>query len=466
MKLYLLIFFSTLPAVAATLSLEDYLGRVAGDNSGVLASEKIAEASEGGKAQSYLLTAPSFFAEARSTEDKSPTLLGELQGTYRKNQTFTTGLQFRSLYGFNGRAFIAGEQQGIFGSSFIEPGKNEVYFQSSNLEVSVPLWQGFMGNTVRLERDRILTSAQAEKSLAEFEKQGTLIEAELSYLRLAKLHREIEVIEELVRQGERLVSFSRQKVSQRLLEITNLKESEAALSARRLELEARRAEKRDAEKVFQSFLEAESLTEIELEPLERLFEKSKILERIPVRKDLEAQALALESDQAVLSATDESLKPRLDLSARAATFNQQSNFNDSQRCRSANDCSLYSVGVYLEVPLDRESVSKSRAAIAGRLKARELTFKRVEYDSGIEFKRLHQQLELTRKQIGFAEDLVKIQNERLREERKRQTFGRGSTFDVIRSEQDHSQSILNDLQIRYAYLEAATRLKSFAEKKP
>jgi outer membrane protein TolC len=163
--------------------------------------------------------------------------------------------------GFDTRAYISGDKQGTFGSSFIESGKDEVYFQGSNLEVSIPLWQGFLGKSLELEKSKVLSQSKAENSIANYQKQQLIVEAELSYLRLSKIQNEIEILQELVKQGERLASYAGRKVEQRLLEVTNLKESQAALSARPLQLESKIAEKTNVTKEFLSFIQANNLQE-------------------------------------------------------------------------------------------------------------------------------------------------------------------------------------------------------------
>lgn len=464
-KLLLLLLFSE-ASFGSSLSLSNYLEMVVSENTNIESSDRMIEASTSGKAQSSLVNSPSFFLDARTTEDKSPTLIGELQGTYRKNQSFATGFNFRSNLGINTKAYLSGDRQGIFGSSFIESGKNEVYFQGSNLEVSIPLWQGFLGRSLELEKSKVLSQSQAENANANYQKQQLLVEAELSYLRLSKIQNEIEILEELVKQGERLALYAERKVQQRLLEVTNLKESQAALSARRLQLESKLAEKSNVTKEFLSFIQAKNLQDhYEVENLDSVFEKMKVNDRLPSRLDIKAQASALEVDRAQLLEANEYLKPKLELSSRYSTFNQQSNFNDSRRCISQNDCSVFSVGVYFEIPLEQKNLSEVESAIANRLRARELMFQRAKYDSTVEFDRLVNQIDLGRRQLGFSENLVKIQKQRLDEERKRQNFGRGSTFDVIRAEQDHSQSLLSDVEIKHFLLESNARMKLFEEKK-
>lgn len=465
MKKMILLLLISEASFGSSLSLSNYLQMVGSEHSSIESSNKMIESSGAGKAQSSLVNSPRFFMEARTTEDKSPTLLGELQGTYRKNQSFATGFSFQSELGFDARAYVSGDKQGTFGSSFIESGKEEVYFQGSNLELSIPLWQGFLGKSLELEKSKILSQSVAENANAKYQKQQLLVEAELSYLRLAKLQNEIEILRELVKQGERLAAYAEKKVGQRLLEVTNLKESQAALSARQLQFESKLAEKSDATKEFLSFIQANNLQDqYEVERLDSIFEGMRTQERIPSRLDIKVQASALEVDRAQLLEATESLKPKLELTSRYSSFNQQSNFNDSRRCISQNDCSILSFGVFFEIPLELNNLSEVRSAISNRLRARELMLHRAKYDSKAEFDRLVNQIDLGRKRLSFSEDLVKIQKQRLQEERRRQNFGRGSTFDVIRAEQDHSQSLLSDIEIKHFLLESNARLKLFEEK--
>lgn len=113
------------------------------------------------------------------------------------------------------------------------------------------------------------------------------------------------------------------------------------------------------------------------------------------------------------------------------------------------------------MPLDFGSVNDARSAADFRVKAREASLIRARSESDTQLVRLQRSLELIDQQIVASDGLIKAQQDRLAEERKRQKLGRGSTFDIIRAEQDLSQSELYLIQLQFSKLEALSSLRIF-----
>lgn len=417
------------------------------------------------KSQSNLLTSPQFFVTGQSSKDKSPTLLGELQGTERRNQGVQSGIQTNTAFGVQGRLYFSHDNQQTLGSSFIPVGQESIDLQSYNLELKIPVWQNGFGRDVRSQRRAIQAQAEAEKFQASFEAQSTLQRAETAYYRLAKLQSEKEVLLRLVDQGNKLTSWAKEKVGSRLLEKSNLTESIAAKASRDLELRAKDLEYQDALREFNSLRQFPLDTQVALSAINDLVEKkSKFLppQITESRIDVKAQERAIEAEKENLKRSKELLKPRLDITGKLASFTKQSDINDTRRCTDVNACSQVVVGLTFEMPLDFSNTEKAASSANQKIEAREAALARARIDSADGLSRIQKSLELIDQQIIASRELLKAQENRLKEERNRQKLGRGSTFDVIRAEQDFSQSELALIQIYFAKLQTLSSLRLYA----
>lgn len=448
---------------AWAITLNEYLDEVGRNNKAVTASQYSEKSANLSTAQSALLTAPQFFANALSSSDKSPTIMGSLNGTERQNKNLQSGFQMNSNLGLQGRLYYSHDEQKILGSTFIPPEQDTLKLESYNIELKLPIWQNGFGRDVRFQKNAIEQQAKAESIQARFENESVLLQAEVAYFKLAKLQQEREVLLRLKDQGEKLVDWTRKRADSRLLEKSNLNESIAALAGRDLELKRKILEYEDALKEFNSIREVALDTPATLTSLKEQLSsvKTRDLSQKLVRLDLKAHESAIESEKSSLERSKELLKPKLDLSTKLATFKKQNNIDDTSRCTDSNACSQFVIGVNFEMPLDFGSVNDARSAADFRVKAREASLIRARSESDTQLVRLQRSLELIDQQIVASDGLIKAQQDRLAEERKRQKLGRGSTFDIIRAEQDLSQSELYLIQLQFSKLEALSSLRIF-----
>ncbi len=446
------------------ISLEEYLKQVESKNQSIESANLSKKASETGDSEAAVLTSPQFFTSAQVARDKSPTLLGDLQGTDRRGQTLQSGFQSQTDFGVQGRLYFSHDQQRTLGSSFVQPGQEQIDLQSYNLELKLPLWQNGFGRDLRLQKSAIKSQAKAEGFQADFDYQSTIHRAESTYYRLSRLQEEVQVLSGLVDQGEKLVSWARTRVGSRLLEKSNLTESQAAFAGRELELKGKQLEYEDALRDFNSIREFPLDTKVTLSSVKEVLSKvsrETSIKATFVRLDLRAQEQLIDAEKKSLERALEALKPKLDLSTRFASFTKQSDLNDTRRCTSTDSCSQVVLGLNFEMPLDFGSVDKASAASRYRIQAREASLNRARTESDSQLNRLRKSFELLDAQILASEQLLKAQSERLKEERSRQRLGRGSTFDVIRAEQDYSQSELTLLALQFSKLDAISQLRLF-----
>jgi outer membrane protein TolC len=175
---------------------------------------------------------------------------------------------------------------------------------------------------------------------------------------------------------------------------------------------------------------------------------------------LRALSAQLGVEKAQLKLQKESLKPDLNLKASYTAFGQ-SGSPDTLRCRSASDCHNIVAGVALTLPLDFSSVSEAHRAADARLQSLEHQIEYAQQMSIVEFNSFKQQEASLRIQAESVRTMIRSQKRRLDLERQRQQRGRASTFDVIKAENDLSESQQRLAEIQAQRLMTISQMRNF-----
>lgn len=456
---------ASMPGAGEVLTRESFLNEVRSKNSSYRAVSENREAAGLERSQGELLTSTQAFGNASHLNDKSPTLLSDFQGTERRNTTLELGLQKQTRFGLQGRLFLNNNSQRTIGASLLGPGQDELTLQSYNLELKLPVWKNGFGRDVRLRQESSANVSEASRKKAELELLELENRASLTYLKLSRVRTAKRLVGELTDQGEGLVAWVQRRVNARLLEESDLAQAQAALSSRKLQLEAMAMEEAELEREFNLLRDQEDSRPIgELEPFSDVVKE---LESLKVsadhRKDLAILKLSVEAEQKEIALKKEDFLPEIALTTRLAAFTKQSDLNDTRRCLDPLNCSQVYVGVAVAVPLDFASASEGLEAVNKRMHAKKLALAKSEQEARVGFAKLTRSRELLRKQLALSRELVAHQNKRLAEERRKQRLGRSSTFDLIRAEQERAEAELSRLGLVYSFLEVTHQLRFYEE---
>lgn len=414
-----------------------------------------------------LLTSPQFFLNADTGQDKSPTVSPSSNGTLKSLSEVQTGIQMQTDFGLSGQIFVGESDTKISGASpnYLPPDNTQLVLQSYGAELQFPLLKNGFGRDIQLKKQSIQNASDANNAYSKFQQLQLENKARLIYLKVEKLLETIELQKMSLAQGESLVRWVKERVDTKILEESDLSQSIASMQARDLNLQSSLLSLAEAKKDFNTMLGLEPNHPLpNLQHLTQLVPNTVLIQHSPlVRSDIKALTKSIAADKSSYLAKQENYKPELNIIGKAASFTKQSDNNDTARCTSIQACSQFYIGMTLSVPLDFEATENSIAATESRIKAKELSLEDAKKQSISDIQKLFQTSRLLKMQRDLSSRIITTQKMRLDQEHKRQLYGRASAFDIIRAEQDYTESQLNLLAIIYSQAEVNTNYKLFEE---
>jgi outer membrane protein TolC len=238
-------------------------------------------------------------------------------------------------------------------------------------------------------------------------------------------------------------------------------QAEAALESRKLGMLSKELKQKNIllklksllpEYIEKNFI-AENIDEIE----KYLFLKNITEER----KDILALQESIFAETANINLQKESLKPELNFNFQFISYKKIHNTDNLTNCQGLTNCSLIGATLSFVVPLDFSTVQLAQNAAQDRIHSLKLNLSQEILNSKSEFEILRQQNDSLDKQILSLKDLIKIHENRLEFERARQRRGRATTFDLINSEQDLSESKDRLVEAKSARLAVLSQYKLY-----
>lgn len=426
----------------------------------VLASEKDGAFFE--KSQGKQLTTPQAFIEYQASKDKSPTLTPEFSGTERNGDEIKVGIQAQTEIGIKPRVYAFSQSQNVSNISSLATPDLSLQRKGFGAEAEISLWKNAFGKDIRGQIESLKNISESKALQAEASKTAFLLEADLIYFESSYLKQAILIKEDLVRQGEKLLAWTKNQSSDRLLEPVHVAQATAALQSRKLALVALR------QQLLTNLIKISQLsghTVSEDTPFDSIDE---ILLKIPdvnlsvtQKVTLKSISKAVEAERLNLDLSSEAFKPDLSFKAQYLSFSDTGRADDSARCKSVSDCRAYSLSLNLSFPIDFENTQKGQAASRARIQSLEKNLELEQQNSKTESQQLIVQSQALKDQIQSLEKLIEAQELRLKKERERQAKGRATTFDLILSEQELGESRMALAEAKTKYLSTLSQFRLF-----
>lgn len=461
-----LFFFSITVSAAEKLSFDGFRTSIE-LNSLKISSLKSEERGAGFEsAQARFLTTPQAFVDAQTSRDKSPVLAPEFSGTERNGDVLRWGLQSQTSFGLKPRVFAFTENQNVSGVSSLPNPDLRLRRNGYGVEGELSLWKNAFGRDVRGQRDSLVALTDSKRHLAEASLESLKVEAEGIYFETVFFKEAIIIQQELIRQGERLVSWTKDQSNNRLLESVHVAQAMASHQARKIGLISMSQQlKANLYKISQ-LCGREVSEDIELESLDSLLEKLSQPQNLNRQKiTLKALAKAVEAERISIELANENFKPDLSLKAQYLTFTNDGKNDDTARCQSTEDCRTLNVSLNFTFPLDLPSKAEGASAANSRIEGLKKNLEAEVQNSQVEIRQIEAQARAFKDQIESLKMLIGAQELRLRKERERQSRGRATTFDLIISEQDLGESKISLAEAKMRYASTISQFKLFEEGK-
>lgn len=416
--------------------------------------------------QSRYITAPQAFIDYQDSKDKSPTLTPEFSGTERNGDELKVGIQAQTSLGIKPRVYSFVQNQKVSNISSLPNPDLSLQRKGYGVEAEVSLWKNAFGKDIRSQQQTLGALSEAKRFQAIASRVGFEVESDLLYFQTAYLVEAVEIQKSLVKQGEKLVSWTQEKSNARLLEPVHVAQAQAAHQSRKIALISYQ------QQLHANLLKISQLVGINV-TASTLFDSTEQLAKsiqspginLSEKITIPALAKSVEAERAQLQLTNESLKPDLNLKAQYLAFSDTGKQDDSSRCKSASDCRSMALSLNLTIPLDISAWQKGAKAVSARVSSLEKDLQAENQNSQVEKEQLLTQLSTLKEQIISYEKLVQSQETRLSKERERQARGRATTYDLIISEQDLGESRIALSEAKTNYLSTITQLRFFQEAK-
>ncbi|NDG84416.1 MAG: hypothetical protein EBX52_05175 [Proteobacteria bacterium] len=146
-----------------------------------------------------------------------------------------------------------------------------------------------------------------------------------------------------------------------------------------------------------------------------------------------------------------------------AAFNGQNGLQSQAMSTALTTNHSYTVfGLKLSVPLDFPETSDMRAGRVKQQLGAEQATRQKALENAQTWEDLSKKFVESQEKLRMADELVRMQKEKLEYEKYRFELGRTTTYQVLTFEQDYAQSLIQRLQVEREILGLRAQLKTYA----
>lgn len=446
---------------APPLDLEGFLTQVRRGNQGFQSAEQGSQGARQRLREGELVFAPSLFANAQLADDRSPKTAPAFQGVQTLFNSYNVGIQKAWDFGLSSKlAYTATytEIRGTTGALLPQPIFHDA---RPTLDLSFPLLRNGLGAEFRAQSELQLAQAEAARASESFRARGILAQAETSYWRLAAAREIVRVQRETLDRAQKMVEWNQRRVRLHLADESDLKQAEALLKLRRIELQAATDEERMAGRAFNGSRGIDSDTvEEAIQPLEPTRGSWPAMpKREGPREDtvaLVAQAQA--SEQAARSGLERN-RPNLEVYTSLSLNGRRVDLPGAVSDSFKTNQSANAVGLRLVMPLDLGIVSDNRAGYRQEALGADLRASRARFEEETSWQDLAKRYDETRLRLDLLGDLEAAQKSKFLYERDRHSRGKSTVFLVLQFEQDYNAAQVGRLRAEAELLGILANLK-------
>lgn len=232
-------FIPTTSALAATLSLNDYLKQVVQTSPGVAASQELIQGTVESSLEKDLPSMPSLFFQGTHTVDERQ-FSSSFLGGRTKSDNYSLGVQEQFDFGLNARL-----SYGLFSNNtsnlpaFIYPPNGTSIYTSAQTELDLTqsLWRNFLGKETRATEQVAEATSLASHYAEKFKLKQTLAAAETAYHTLAIASELVKLQRGLLDGSKRILDWNTRRVRNHLTDRIDELQSQADFQSRQLQLD-------------------------------------------------------------------------------------------------------------------------------------------------------------------------------------------------------------------------------------
>lgn len=380
-------------------------------------------------------------ANIYSNDDRRPTGNPSFQGFRTNTVGVSVGLQKQFLSGPSLELAQHVSHSIIAGASSVSIPLADYYDTYPKLSLNIPLWRNLSGSEIKLKEESLREEARADSIRSRLQSAQLDLRVNMAFYSLAAARENIQVQKEILDRATVILEWIKTKYNRNLVDSSDLYQSEAAVTARKMQLEEATTWLGEAQREFNvlrgvnSIVEVPEELQVDVLPIEELVNLGDQVKR---RRDLALSHVGTRIQELNQRGRAQTSKPTLDILAEGQWSGRDARFEDAQSEILDKNQTLLFVGLRFSMPLDTsksatvgDSFQKMSEGSRLSMLSQESDQKRIWSDFVSLGESLHRQLEL-------VQQLEIIQMKKADEERKRLNAGRSTTFQTLSFEQDYS----------------------------
>lgn len=460
-KYFTLFIFIFLPLSSHSLSLQEYLDQVVKNHEGLQGSLMARDGAALHSKDGELLVAPTAFANISLSHDQKVDPLFRTSETVRNE--YSLGVSQQTTFGLLARLYYTYDYQyyNFLPDAFSPPIR--VNQGRPTIELTQSLLKNGFGSLTRAQIEATEAGALASSFLQSYQTRGILAQAEAAYWTLSLARSSVRVAMSVLDRAKELYEWNFKRERLRLVDASDVVQSEALLKLRQLDYQQSIDNQRMACRSFNQ-LRGQDSDEVSenVEPLGRtLVMPTDLPARAQMREDVRAA-----QEQSVASQANSKLSYEKDRATLDVFVSYSTNGSDVGIGATVGDSfqtsqPTYTGGLRFAMPLDFGNLSNAKKGYNLEEEGAAKTYQRKYFDQENEWRELSQRLSEAKARLALSQTLEDIQKQKLKVERERLNHGKTTTFNVIQFEQDAAQAELGSLRAQADILQIIAQMKTF-----
>ena len=448
---------------AGSLSLESYLGQVRKSHDGFKGAALNATGylDQAGEGVSVFL--PKLDGGWLYDDDKSPKPSVFAQGDRTRVTQYSLGVSKAWSFGLTSRISYAATFTRISDASVAAVPQPTYWTARPQLELSLPVFGGGFGRSVRAEADLLEASALAQSARSEYQAKQLLAQAESAYWRLALARDVLRLERETLDRAQQIRDWNSRRVKMNLTDASDLFQADALLQLRKIESQSAQDDERAASVAFNLARGSDSET-----VSERLANSALGMARVahaPERKghrwDVESTRQDVRVAQSNAALANEKQKPSVEVYSTLSLNGLQNQLSNAMSDATKSQFSNNVIGVRFSVPLDVLGSTHLSRGYEQQIEAANLIFQRKALEEDSDWSELGKRMQEAVHRLELLQTVEEIQKQKFAHEQQRQKSGKSTNFVVLQFEQDYVSSQINRLRGEGEILSLIAQMKSF-----
>jgi len=438
---------------ADVITLDNYLSRVEAENPDVIAVNLSIEAAWQKVLEMDMAYSPILSGSYNRIDDRSGPGFGSTLATdemkanalsVNASEKFKTGTNVSFGYTYTGADFSLLAPFNYNGQNYSNFSGYQV---TPTLSLSQSLLRDFGASLTQAGIDKAKSAVLAGQYILLYKKQQLMLSARGAYWNLS-LDREVRDFRRAsLDRADKLLKWNENKKKLDLIDNSDLLQTQAAYKLRQLNLELSLEDEIKACREFNRMLGLDLDTVPD--DLEKVSDKATAFANVDKlsstgkRADVLAAEASYRSSELADKETKYRAMPELSFNASYALNGLGLSYSDAWSQVTSQDKPTYILGLAFIVPLDYKTLTKVRKGYTNDFASSKEAFKSAKTSAQNEWEQLQTTWSNVKARLELAKDIMKIQDDRVKNEQNRFERGRTTTFLLLSAENDLDDATLN-----------------------